>query len=79
MIELPLEVEEWPGKARLTYAAKAATAATDPIAILLVIERDRWRAASRSGPRTRVGSDRADRERPVPWTAEVIQEGTAAH
>jgi hypothetical protein len=59
--ELPLGVEEWPGKAWLTYAARAATAATDPIAIPLVIERERCKAASRRRRAARFGSDRADR------------------
>jgi hypothetical protein len=70
---LPVGVEEWPGNAWLTYAANAATAATDAIATPFVIERERSRAASRTRRAARVGSVRGGRgEDPCPAALEAI-------
>ena len=40
-------VVEWPGKALLTYMARAATAATEATPIILAMDRERMMAASR--------------------------------
>jgi hypothetical protein len=72
VLPVPVDVEEWPGKAWLTYAAKAATAATDPMAIPLVIERERRSAPSRrrAARAGSVGVDREEAEAPCPASRE---------
>jgi hypothetical protein len=68
-VEVEPGVVEWPGKARLTYIARAATAATEATPIILLIDRERSMAASRCSLAAPRGSTE---RRPMPGSVWLL-------